>query len=370
MDPQVSHHIDKLKKRLHNSRIQVTGTIDKVLEKLISLETQASEITDEEFSLAISKAFDEIQATEPLKKVCQEHRESYAHIGRLGKELENYFKYNLEDLGANKAEPLNDEKLDSVIAGYLISQGMVEQADMINEKDNLQRAKLSSIYETIGFLESGDIDSALKKAIEIGNAPRNMMFCIHKLKFIEILKTGKLAEALEYARGNIQQFSDTHFEEIKHLMGSCLFVNSAENSPYNEFFKESYVKETLKEIMKEWSKSTNLPTVSCLETIVEAGEQVIPEIVPLAQVAGDKFWKNPMPTELKLSPDLKFHSTFVCPVSKEVATAGNPPMMLPCGHLIAKNSMDQLLATTIRAKFKCPTCPVEVTEREVKKLII
>ena len=103
---------------------------------------------------------------------------------------------------------------------------------------------------------------------------------------------------------------------------------------------------------------------------MQTGDQVIPELIPLAQLAGDLFWTNPMPTELKLDNQLMFHSTFVCPVSKEVTTPENPPVMLPCGHVISKNSVDRYLSTSFRAKFKCPTCPAEVTEKETKKLII
>jgi E3 ubiquitin-protein transferase RMND5 len=370
MDNQFIHHFDKLKKRLYNSRVQIVGIFDKIVDRLEAFGSGSESYCEEEFQKEISKIFESIQDMEPLKKVCQSHRESYSLIGRLGKEIESTFLHDLEDLNGSYAEPLDAELLDSVISDYLISQGMFDCASMISPDSCLQKEKISKIHQTMDFLEAGDIETGLKWMLEIGSASRNVVFSVHKLKFIECLRSGNLIEALEYARANIHQFTDTHLDEIKHLMGACVFVQMSDQSPYSDFFKDSYKKSILKDILTEWSRDADIPTMSCIQTILNAGEQVIPELIPLAQIAGKKFWTTPIPTQLKLDPQFKFHSTFVCPVSKEVATPENPPMMLPCGHLIAKNSMDRLLATSIRSKFKCPTCPVEITEKDAKKIFI
>jgi E3 ubiquitin-protein transferase RMND5 len=366
----VNHQLAKLKKRLHNSRIQVSGVFDKVISKLSELESKSESLEDEVLFSEISRTFDEIQQLEPMSKVIEEHRETYSHISRLNKECDLLFKTNLEDLQAHKAEKFDPSTLDSLISNYLLSQGLFDQARLISQKDYIESAQLSKIYETLALIEQGDLDSALLTASEVKIPCRNVMFCIHKLRYLAFLKSNQLQQAFEYARNNLQQFADTHIEEIKHLMGSCLFVNDPGNSHYKSLFTEAYVQETLKEILAEWSKASEIPTNSPLETIVRAGDQVAAELVPIASIAGDKFWSSPMPTELRLENELRFHSTFVCPVSKEVATGENPPILLPCGHLIAKNTMDRLLATTIRAKFKCPTCPTEVTEKETKRIYI
>ena len=46
--------------------------------------------------------------------------------------------------------------------------------------------------------------------------------------------------------------------------------------------------------------------------------------------------------EIPLPPEYRFHSVFSCPVSKEQASEVNPPMMLGCGHVIAKESLAKL----------------------------
>ena len=46
--------------------------------------------------------------------------------------------------------------------------------------------------------------------------------------------------------------------------------------------------------------------------------------------------------EIPLPPSLRYHSIFACPVSKILATPANPPMMLVCGHAVAKESFTKL----------------------------
>lgn len=71
--------------------------------------------------------------------------------------------------------------------------------------------------------------------------------------------------------------------------------------------------------------------------------------------------------EISLPPSYHFHSIFVCPVSKEQGTDQNPPMMMPCGHVIAQESLDKL---SKGAKFKCPYCPGESHPRDAKKVFL
>mmetsp|Transcript_22573 Transcript_22573/g.19571 ORF Transcript_22573/g.19571 Transcript_22573/m.19571 type:complete len:92 (+) Transcript_22573:921-1196(+) len=78
------------------------------------------------------------------------------------------------------------------------------------------------------------------------------------------------------------------------------------------------------------------------------------------QAKNDLKWERneeiPIPNEL--GKEFQFHSVFVCPVTKEVTTPENPPMMLKCGHVISEQSLKKL-KTSHRARFKCPYCPVE-----------
>jgi len=64
-----------------------------------------------------------------------------------------------------------------------------------------------------------------------------------------------------------------------------------------------------------------------------------------------------LPIEIPLSSDNRYHSIFACLVSKELSTESNPPMMMTCGHVISKDSLQKL--NKAGGRSKCPYCPVE-----------
>ena len=76
-----------------------------------------------------------------------------------------------------------------------------------------------------------------------------------------------------------------------------------------------------------------------------------------------------LPVELELPPTHRMHhSIFACPVSKEPTTPGNPPMLLPCGHVLALGSLTKLARGSRTVRFKCPYCPAEATTAMAKVL--
>src|SRR5712691_718337 len=79
--------------------------------------------------------------------------------------------------------------------------------------------------------------------------------------------------------------------------------------------------------------------------------------------------------EIPLPPENRYHSVFACPVSKDQSTEQNPPMMMNCGHVVSKDSLQKLSKTSgyvtrlcifpasaderVFSRVKCPYCPVE-----------
>ena len=76
---------------------------------------------------------------------------------------------------------------------------------------------------------------------------------------------------------------------------------------------------------------------------------------------------NELPVEVPLGKEFVFNSIFACPVSKEQSSAENPPMMLPCGHCLSKQSVLRVAKSITRA-FKCPYCPKEATLQQCMEL--
>jgi hypothetical protein len=85
----------------------------------------------------------------------------------------------------------------------------------------------------------------------------------------------------------------------------------------------------------------------------------------------DKDDVKELPYEIQLPNELKFHNIFICPVTKEMSTPENPPMLLKCGHCVSKNALDKMEKSgTLHNQIKCPTCPNKQKVSEAKTLYI
>ncbi|GAA6059015.1 hypothetical protein JCM10212_001240 [Sporobolomyces blumeae] len=106
--------------------------------------------------------------------------------------------------------------------------------------------------------------------------------------------------------------------------------------------------------------SLGLPKESPLTVVTDVGGSgAMAKIMKVRAVMKEKKteWSasGELPVEIPLPLSYRYHSIFACPVSKEQSTPTNPPMLLPCGHVIAKESLMRLARGT--ATLKCPYCP-------------
>ncbi|GAA5820476.1 hypothetical protein JCM11251_005642 [Rhodosporidiobolus azoricus] len=105
----------------------------------------------------------------------------------------------------------------------------------------------------------------------------------------------------------------------------------------------------------------SLPRDSPLSVVTDVGGSgALAKIMKVRQVMKEKKteWTavGELPVEIPLPLRYRYHSVFACPVSKEQSTEANPPMLLPCGHVIARESLARLARGT--PTLKCPYCPV------------
>lgn len=236
------------------------------------------------------------------------------------------------------------------------------------EKSTELQEKFAEMYHILHALrKEQDLGPAILWAREHSEALElrgsNLEFELCRLRFVELYSgwsdpdsmqdsqdpqgfTGPL-RALQYAREVFPHFSNRYLRETSTLLGSLAFFPSLDSSPYKQtFFNDAAWEDVASSFVREFCGLLGLSEKSPLYTAVTAGGIALPVLEKLerkmGEVGGQWTSVNELPVEIPLPPSYLFHSIFVCPVSKEQATDVNPPMMMPCGHIIAKESLEKV----------------------------
>ncbi|KAJ4366260.1 hypothetical protein N0V83_007896 [Neocucurbitaria cava] len=179
-------------------------------------------------------------------------------------------------------------------------------------------------------------------------------------------------DAYCYARQEFGTFRHRYARDIQQLMGAMAYWENIRSSPYARYFyNDTAWEEAATSFTREFCSLLGLSADSPLFTTATAGAIALPYLLKLQTIMKEKRteWttQNELPVEIPLPSTYHFHSIFVCPVSKEQTTDANPPMMMPCGHVVAQESLDKL---SKGGRFKCPYCPGESHARDARKVVL
>jgi len=277
------------------------------------------------------------------------------------------------DLGkAVKAIPMDSSLVNKVIMDHLVRTGHLEVAKTLAEEcgERLDEDKVRpfvEMMEVISALRHRDIGPAKmwahRNEAALAELDSDLGFKIVQMEFVQLVSKGQVVEAVEHARRSFQAHVPQWLGQVQKLMGCLAFVGRLERSPYAELFHEREWQILEVSVTREGCLLMGLPKDAALEVCVEAGIKALPSLLKFANVMqgriGDWGSKNALPVEIDLGPDRRYHSVFVCPVSREQASADNPPMMMQCGHVLCEHSLKKMSRGASR--FKCPYCPVEVS---------
>ena len=261
------------------------------------------------------------------------------------------------------------------------------EAGEVLEKGQLQ-SKFAEMYHILEALRNQHtlgpaIAWSVEHSAELEQRGSNLEFELSRLKFVELYtaRSERMEDdpfegpvrALEYARDVFPTFSSRYSRETSNLLGSLAFSPALDQSPYKAlFFNQNTWEQVSASFMREFCGMLGLSESSPLYTAVTAGGIALPILEKvervMAQSRGQWTSVNELPVETPLPPGYLFHSIFVCPVSKEQGTDANPPMMLPCGHVIAKESLE--MHARGKRSMKCPYCPNESQPSAARRVYI
>ncbi|KAF2721314.1 hypothetical protein K431DRAFT_224429 [Polychaeton citri CBS 116435] len=331
---------------------------------------------------------------QPLKqsfdKVEEDLKDVNKGLNQYQKALKEIFsKTGTLPTAANESMEAQQGLVDRAIGMHLLREGKFGVASTFvkevnqqhgtrkraQEEQALQR-KFAEMYHILDRLRNQhDLGPAIrwarKHSVELENRGSNLEFELSRLKFVELYTSEDIMDedpfagplrAMDYARKTLSNFSSRYIKETSILVGSLAFSTDLEDSPYRSvFFNQSAWDDLAASFTRDFCSLLSLSPSSPLLTAITAGGIALPVLSKvekiMQQTRGQWTSVNELPVETPLPPGYLFHSIFVCPVSKEQATDVNPPMMMPCGHVIAKESLE--MHSRGKARMKCPYCPSE-----------
>ncbi|KAI1912889.1 hypothetical protein LOZ53_003104 [Ophidiomyces ophidiicola] len=398
-------------------RVQSLKSIDDVQATINLLQEARNSIERDPNSASITLAKLQNPVKTSFDTTNESLKETYSALNRYGRALDKLFKDKPLPSTDYEALSLEPALVDRAIAMHLLREGQFSTASTFaseasgnphptvpgaGTQDSTQRHIVS---QQLKELQSGDlrnqfilmysimhelrdkqnllpaIDWARKHRLRLEARGSNLEFELCRLQFVWLFHGGGKpcptmvagrAAALEYARKEFHHFHTRHLREVEQLMGAMAFCPNLEQSPYRDTFSNPWAwADVATTFTREFCALLGLSSDSPIYIAATAGAIALPTLLKLQSIMKEKRteWtsQNELPVEIPLPPSYLFHSIFVCPVSKEQTTDDNPPMMMPCGHVVAQESLMKLSKS---AKFKCPYCPGESSASDATKLIL
>uniref|UniRef100_A0A5B6YV99 Uncharacterized protein n=1 Tax=Davidia involucrata TaxID=16924 RepID=A0A5B6YV99_DAVIN len=299
-------------------------------------------------------------------------------LSKYPKLLEKVFNPDISK--AYRSVDFDHHIVNQIIALHFYREGLFDIADcLINEAGEPEAISLKShfveMHRILEAMRARNLEPALnwvsanhEQLKQIGS---NLKLKLHRLQFVEILQKRGRADALNYARTYLAPFASLHMDEIQKLMGCLLWAGKLDRSPYTELMAPSHWEKLAEELIRHFCHFLGQSHESPFSVAIAAGVEGLPTLLKLANVMAAKKqeWQamKQLPVPVDLGKEFQFHSIFVCPVSRDQGSEENPPMLLPCGHVLCKQSIMKLSKSDTRA-FKCPYCPLDASVKQCKLL--
>lgn len=375
---------DRVSKKQKVSYSKTQDVIDKVQTEIEKAAKALLEIPTEEQTagdqtrVIMSELQTRLGEMGPSTQVGASQKEVNLAVNKYGKVVDKLFQTDISN--SYRDVDCDSHSINQIVALHFYRQGLFDLGDcFVNEAQEPNGACLKApffeMYKILEQMRAKDLEPALRWAAlnreSLQKKGSALEFKLHQLQYVSSLHQGGWSSALQYARRWLTPFSPQHMGDIQRLMGCMIYAGRLETSPYADFLSATHWDSVALEFTRECCSLLGQAYQSPLHVTLSAGSQALPTLLKLASVMANKKneWQNmkQLPVEIELDKEFQFHSIFACPVSRDQSTAENPPMLMPCGHVLCKQSIAKLVKGSFRT-FKCPYCPSETTSAQCRQI--
>ncbi|CAG8434900.1 8772_t:CDS:2 [Funneliformis mosseae] len=338
-------------------------TVDNIEKMINEIQEAQKRLENDPENAGVSLKKLEQNFKELAAKALESHKEFQKVIVRYEKIVDKKWKNDIT-IASNPEVFANKEKvLNTTVALHFIREGRFELANrFIREAqlcipDTIQ-TQFHEMYQILGAIKLENLEPAIEwarlKSKELEKRGSTLEFELHRQRYVQLL-IDRQEEALAYARRKFYLFRARHIFDIQRLMCALAFKTRLSTSPYKDLLSPDLWIELQNKFMRDFCNLLGMSSESPLYISVTVGATALPTILKMATIMKEKKneWsqQDELPVEVPLPDYMRYHSIFACPVSKEQSTEENPPMMLPCGHVICKESLNKLSRVASNARI-------------------
>ncbi|KAF2283843.1 hypothetical protein GH714_016455 [Hevea brasiliensis] len=349
---------DRVAKKQKLSGSKAQEVIDQIMQEIENaVEIIRSEHSGSEFNYTsvLPELNKKLQEISPLSQLEGAQKELNIALSKYPKQLEKSFNPDISK--AYRNIDFDNHTINQIIASHFYRHGLLSIGDcFVNEAEELEstiamRSLFSEMYMIVEAMKDRNLEPALRWAAansdKLKKNGSDLQLKLHRLQFMEILQNGSRSEAL-------------HMQELILLLLHPPIWSLANWNTIAD------------ELTRQFCNLLGLAFESPLSVTIAAGFQGLPPLLKFMTVmAGKKQeWHSmkQLPVPVELDKEFQFHSIFVCPVSKEPSTDENPPMLMSCGHVLCKQSINKMSKNSSKI-FKCPYCPSDSDATQSKGML-
>lgn len=301
------------------------------------------------------------------------HREYLSDVGMLSRVVEAHFQE--PELYQAKGWTADPVLCDQIIADHLYRVGAFDIGELFQSETDAKvsptlQKPFRDIFQILEQLKAKELGPALEWCEGYATVPdvspsqthrlQCLLFQLHQLQVITMLQRGDRAAAVQYVQthlGSHHERGPQAARDVRRLLTAALWAGRLEGSPYRWLLAEELWGEAAYLFTTVACAALGLPKDSNLSVCVAAGYLALPTLAKYAQLR-PRFRGAQCDVQMPdFGPELQFHSTFACPVIQQVSTPSNPPMLLPCQHVLSQSAVTALVKAA--GRLKCPYCPME-----------
>ncbi|GAA0175680.1 scaffold/adaptor protein [Lithospermum erythrorhizon] len=153
---------------------------------------------------------------------------------------------------------INTEDMNKLVMNYFVTEGFVEAADKFRSETGLEpEIDLSSITDRMAVkkaVQAGNVQDAIEKVNdlnpEILDTNPQLFFHLQQQRLIELIRNGKVEEALEFAQEELAPRGEEHKNFLEELEKTVLLLafEDATKSPVGELLGMSQRLKTASEV--------------------------------------------------------------------------------------------------------------------------